>query len=154
MAYSIDRARLVADQLERFAHSHAHQLAGQVANLGFWLDEVAAALRTMDEYPQRFRRLRESQASWVKRHGTVVSEYCPHCGGACEFGPHAPPPPTRIPSEQLGEARDRIRQSCYRFLLRSYRLGLLEEPAVREACERVGVGVEAEDLEREPVQTP
>jgi hypothetical protein len=36
MAWSIDGAAQVADHLERFAHSHAHQLAGQVASLDFW----------------------------------------------------------------------------------------------------------------------
>ncbi|WP_437757882.1 hypothetical protein [Sorangium sp. So ce1389] len=148
MVYSVDRAELLADQLERFAHSNVHQLAGQVANLDFWLDEAAHALRTIDEYPQRFSRLREAQVGWVKAHGTKVSGYCPICGGRCELGPQTPPAPTRIPSEQMEAARGRVRASAYRFLLRCYRSGLLDEAIVRASCERIGVVAETEDLER------
>ena len=148
MAYSIDRAALIADQLERFAHSNAHQLAGHVANLEFWLDEAVHALRTIDDYPGRFRRLRDAQGAWVKAHGTKVSDYCPICGGGCEFGPQAPLPPTRIPSEQMNEARVRLRRSAYRFLLRGHRLRLLDEAALRAACDRIGITAESEDLER------
>ena len=38
MSFSTDVAKLVADQLSRFVTLNPHQLAGQVANLDFWLD--------------------------------------------------------------------------------------------------------------------
>jgi len=60
-SYSIERAALIADQLERLATQNLHQLAGQAANLIFWISEAAHAIRTIDEYPARFRRLREAQ---------------------------------------------------------------------------------------------
>jgi hypothetical protein len=148
MAYTIERAELVANQLERIAHSNLHQLSGQLANLDFWLDEAAHDLRTIDDYPKRFRRLRESQVAWVKAHGTKVSGYCGICGGRCELGPRTPDAPKRIPSEQMDEARKKIRQSVFRLLLRCYRSRLLEEAAVREACGRLGVDVEREDFDR------
>jgi hypothetical protein len=40
MAYTLERAALIASQLERLATSNVHQLAGQFANLDFWLDEA------------------------------------------------------------------------------------------------------------------
>jgi hypothetical protein len=148
MAYSVDRTALLASQFERFAHSNVHQLAGQVANLDFWLEEATYALRMLDEYPQRFRRLRDAQLGWVKAHGTKVSGYCPYCRGGCEFGPQTPPAPTRIPAEQVEEARVGLRTSAYRFLMRCYRCGLLDQAAVLAACERIGIVAEPEDLEQ------
>ncbi len=150
MAYSIDRAVLLADQLERLAHSNVHQLAGQAANLDFWLDEAVHSLRVIEDYPQRFRRLRDSQVAWVEAHGTKVSGYCSICAGGCELGPRTPEPPSRIPSEQMDEARSRVQRSAYRLLLRCYRAGLLDEAIVRAACDRIGLIAEPEDLERPP----
>jgi hypothetical protein len=150
MAYSIDRAVILADQLERFAHSNVHQLAGQIANLDFWLDEAVHSLRVIEDYPPRFRRLRDAQVAWVEAHGTKVSGYCPIGMGGCELRPSKPEPPSRIPSEQMAEARSRVQRSAYRFLLRSYRAGLLDEAAVRAACDRIGLVAEPEDLERPP----
>jgi hypothetical protein len=146
MAYSIERAGLIAAQLEKFAHAQVHQIAGQLANLDFWLDEAAAALRVLDDYQARFRALRDAQVAWVKRHGTMVSDYCPHCDGGCEFGPRPPDPPRRIPSEDLDGARLQVRRAAYRLLLRYHRVRLLTEAEVQAACDRLGVTLEREDL--------
>jgi hypothetical protein len=54
VSYSIQRANLIADQLERLATQNTHQLAGQVANLDFWVSEAVAAISTIDDYPVRF----------------------------------------------------------------------------------------------------
>ncbi len=40
LAYTIDQATLLASQLERLATAGAHQIAGQFANLEFWLAEA------------------------------------------------------------------------------------------------------------------
>jgi hypothetical protein len=148
MAYTIERAVLIASQLERLAHAQLHQLAGQVANFDFWLDEAVQTLATIDDYPRRFQRLRESQLAWVRAHGTRVSGYCPICGGGCEFDPQTPTPPWRLQSEELEAARSKVRQSAYRLLLRCHRSRLLDEAAVRAACDRLGLTAEPEDLER------
>lgn len=151
MSYSIKRATQIADQLERLATQNAHQLAGQVANLNFWISEAVLAISTIDDYPVRFRRLRDAQIGWVKAHGTKVSDYCLHCGGACEFGPQTPEPPQRIPTKDLAAARDLVRRAARRYLLRLYRAHFLDEDRVRGACAEVGVGVETEDFDRDPV---
>jgi hypothetical protein len=150
MSYSTKRAALIADQLERLATQNAHQLAGQVANLDFWISEAADALRVIDEYPARFRRLRDAQVAWVKAHGTKVFGYCPICGGACEFGPETPAPPVRIAAEDFAKARDALRRAAHRYLIRLYRARLLDAAAVRQACDVLGVGLEAEDLTGAP----
>lgn len=148
MAYSIDQANAVADQLEKFTTSYVHHLAGQVANLDFWLEEVGHALRVIDGYQRRFTLMRDAQSAWVTAHGTVVHGYCPICRGACEFGAAAPPPPTRIASQELDAARRRLKDAAYQFLLRCHRAGLLDEISLRAACARVGTSVDDADLER------
>jgi hypothetical protein len=44
MPYSSDIAMLLAEQLAKFATLNRHQLAGQVANIDFWLGEVRHCL--------------------------------------------------------------------------------------------------------------
>lgn len=152
MSYSTERAALIATQLERLSTQNAHQLAGQLANLEFWIEEAVAAIRVIDGYPERFRRLRATQGEWVKAHGTKVSGYCPFCRGACELGPQTPEPPRRIPAEDLDRARESVRTAGRRYLLRLYRAHLLEESAVRRACDAVGIALENQDLVRDAPQ--
>ena len=146
--YSIARAELVADQIGRFATQHIHQLAGHHANLAFWMSEAVTALRAIDEYQARFRRLRDAQLSWVQAHDTKVTRYCPMCGGACEFGPQTPPRPHRIPSQDLSAARTAVRSAVRQFLMRLFHAGFLSESDVRREADLVGEPVEAEDFER------
>src|SRR5450432_4518968 len=98
MVYSIERADQVANQLEKFSTSFAHQVAGQFANLTFWLDEVVHAITVIDAYAKRFAAMAEGQREWVAKHDTVVGSYCPYCRGACEFDPGLSPPaaPRRV----------------------------------------------------------
>jgi hypothetical protein len=147
MSYSIKRAELLADQLERLATQHTHQLAGQHANLQFWLSEAVAAIRTLDEYPTRYRQLRDTQLAWVREHATKITRYCPICCGPCEFGPQTPARPYRIPSEELSAARDAVRRAARRLLLRLYHAEFVTEAELREAADLVGAAVEREDLE-------
>ena len=50
MSFSTDIAELVANQLSRFVTLNRHQLAGQAANLEFWVVQVRLALDTIDGY--------------------------------------------------------------------------------------------------------
>jgi len=149
MAYTTERAVAVAKQLDKFTTSFAHQLVGQFANLAFWLDEVERALAMLDEYPQRFARLRDAQRDWVVAHGTLVGEFCAHCGGACELAPgkQSPVAPKRIDSRELEDARHALKASVYRFLLRCYRARLHDEDALRAACERLDISVDPTELD-------
>ncbi len=148
MSYTIEQAAVLAGQLERLATSGVHQIAGQFANLEFWLKEAEHVLATIDDYPRRFRQLRDAQTAWVTAHGTQVLGYCAHCGGCCELGQRAPAAPTRISSDELDLARRGVGKGCYQLLLRCHRAHLLAESELRAACDRVGVTLETEDLER------
>lgn len=147
MSYSVERAALIAKQLERLATQNVHQLAGQVANLDFWISEASQALRVVEDYPARFRRLRDAQVGWVKAHGTKVSGYCPICAGACEFGPQTPEPPQRTSSDELANACKAVRDGMRRYLMRLYRAQLIDENRVRHACTELDINLEPEDLE-------
>lgn len=146
--YSIARAELIADQIGRFATQHLHQLAGHNANLGFWISEAASALRAIDEYQRRFKRLQGAQLAWVREHDTKITSYCEICRGGCEFDPQTPDRPQRVPSQDLSASRDAVRRTVRQFLVRLYRAGFITEVEVRQHAETVGAAIEPEDLER------
>jgi hypothetical protein len=145
--YSIARAELIADQIGRFASQHVHQLAGHHANLEFWLAEAASAVRALDEYQQRFKRLQEAQLAWVREHDTKLPRYCAVCRGACELGPETPDRPHRVPSEERDAARDAVRRAVRQFLLRLFKAGFVSVEEVRRGADTVGASIEQEDLE-------
>lgn len=147
-AYSTDRADRVAAELERFANAYDYMVAGQVANLDFWLLEVEQALAAIDGYNSRFRRLADAQHDWISRHHVVVGTYCPQCGGRCEFddGLKGPRPPRRVPSHEFEASRRRVRDAAYNFLVRAHRIGALDGPTLREASERLDLSIDPGDL--------
>ncbi len=146
MVYSIDRADAVADQLEMLASGYIHQLVGHYANVDFWLDEVRHAIHVLDDYERRFRLLHAAQTKWIDDHGTAVPELCGICRGACEFGPFKPKPPKRIPPRERDDARQRLRDAAYHFLLRCHRAGFMSRAELKEACSSVGTSVDLADL--------
>lgn len=148
VAYSLDHAAFVASQLEKLATQNVHQLRGQFANLDFWLGEAEHAIRILDDYPKRFIQMRDAQLGWVYAHGTLVSGYCPFCGGPCDLGPSPPGAPKRIPSSKLDAARRSVRDAAYHFLRRLYRAKWIDDVRLRAACEQVGTSMDIEDLER------
>lgn len=148
MAFINDRADAVASMLEKFATAHAYQVAGQYANIDFWIAETLHALGAIADYENRFERLSAVQREWVDAHKVVVGSYCPACDGQCEFDPDLKPPraPTRIPSKGRNDASRRLKDAFYFFILRCYRLNLVGETELREICTRIGTSVEARDL--------
>jgi hypothetical protein len=151
MAYSIDRAALVTKQLERLATLSAHQLAGQLENLDFWLDESLAALEVLDDYPRRFERLRGGQQRFIDAHKLRTSGFCSPCGGACEFGPQTPRGASRVPAEQLQDARRALREAGYSLFLRLYKSRWIDEARLRAECTRLGASIDRADLETVPL---
>ena len=150
MAYIIDQADDVASMLEKFTTAHAYQVAGQFANLEFWMGETLHALEALSNYDDRFARMSTAQEMWIGNHNVVVGSYCPMCKGQCEFEPDLKPPraPTMIPSKARGDAVRRLRDAMYFFLVRCFRMNLIDENALRDVCERVGTSVAALDLVR------
>ncbi|WP_406699634.1 hypothetical protein V5E97_12310 [Singulisphaera sp. Ch08] len=141
MAYSADVAKLLTDQLSRFITVNRHQLAGQMANLKFWMGEVRHCLGVIDGYPQRFERLKRAQTTYVANHGTV--EYL--LDDPRETTTTATPP-RRVPHRELVEARRLLCDSAYRFLVRGFNENHFDEATLRETCRSLGLGIEAGDL--------
>ena len=150
MAFINDRADAVASMLEKFTTAHAYQVAGQYANIDFWIAETLHALDALADYENRFDRLSAAQRKWVDAHDVVVGSYCPMCGGQCEFDPdlRPPRPPTKIPSKGRNDSSRRLKDAFYFFILRCYRMNLVDESTLRDTCTRVGTSVEARDLVR------
>jgi len=146
MSYSIAKAALIADQLSRLSTQHAHQLAGQASNLAFWMAEAAAAIAVIDDYPARFRRLRDAQVAWVSAKNVRVPHYCPVCQGECEFSPSTPEPPHRIPSQEFSAARAQVRAAAAQLLLRLHRATLLEASELARYVRELDLPIEPEDL--------
>jgi hypothetical protein len=148
VSYSTDRADLLTSALGRMASLHAHQLAGQAANIDFWVQEASGALQALDEYPERFRRLHEAQVTWVEVNQTRII-HCPICRAPCEFGAAKPSKPRRVPSKAIENSRGKLRKEMRHFLLRLFRLGVLGETTIREQCEVLQIPLEPEDFTHE-----
>ena len=147
MIYTIEKANLISEQLRRFTHSYAHYVAAQFANIDFWLHEVQESLKTIDEYYKRFNNIREAQEKWVASHGTIVFDYCPICGGKCELSDgRIPSPPVRVSSSELKATRKELVDSTYFFLLRCYRMRLLNDTTLETKCEEIGISIDPLDL--------
>jgi hypothetical protein len=121
-------AKLVADQLSRFVTLRPHQLAGQAANLDFWLAQVRHALRVIDGYGVRFVRMEGGQQHYVAAHDTKLSEVGP--AGVEE---RRPPPPRRISDRELRQARRALIEAATRFLERCRAEGLVADAVVSAA---------------------
>jgi hypothetical protein len=135
VSFSTDMAKLVADQLSRFVTLNRHQLAGQVANLDFWLAQVRHALSVIDGYGVRFVRMHAAQELYVSQHGTTEFTL-----GAADFtAEHRASPPRRIPDRELQKARRALVEAVSRFVERCRRDGLISEPQLSEAFQTLGI---------------
>ena len=147
MIYTIEKANLISEQLRRFTSGYAHHVAGQFANIDFWIHEVQEAIKTIEEYNKRFNNIRDEQKRWIESHQTVTYDYCPLCGGKCELSNGHPSPPERISSNELKTAQKELVDSTYFFLLRCYRMRLLNKNDLEAKCKEIGSGVDPLDLE-------
>lgn len=128
MSFSTAMAKLVEDQLSRFVTLRPHQLAGQAANLDFWLAQVRHALECLDGYGVRFVRMEGGQQQYVTSHNTKLSEVGP--AGTEE---HRPPLPRRIPDRELRQARRALVEAATQFLKRCQKEGFVSESLVSAA---------------------
>ena len=141
MSFSTDLARVVSDQLSRFVTLNRHQLAGQVANLDFWMSQARHALETLDGYGVRFIRMETAQEQYVSDHGTT--EYALEVDYPVA---RKAAPPHRIPDRELRKARKALIESAYRFLVRCRKEGLISLEQISAARETLGVGSDGEPL--------
>ena len=144
MAYSSDIANIVADQLAKLVTLNRHQLAGQVANLDFWLGEVRHCLEVIDGYNRRFDQLKAAQKNYVTKHRTVEFDTGkPWCSGNLE---RPASKVRRVPDDELSEARCKLCDATCRFLVRCCKEGMIPESVLLENCAQLGIRVEPRDL--------
>lgn len=139
-------ANLVAHQLSRFVTLNRHQLAGQVANLDFWMAQVRHCQQVIDGYGERFSRLKDAQAKHTKEHHT--DEFMlddPY--DEAEQSPY-PTPPRRVSHVEMRDARRSVCDAAYHFLVRCFNEGFITEKALRSTCDELGISVAVSDLRR------
>jgi hypothetical protein len=141
MAYSSDIARILTDQIRKFATLNRHQLVGHVANLDFWIDEVQHCLAVIDGYNRRFERMKAAEMKHISERGTVEFSLDDPCCTQMRSSP-----PRRVPSKELGEARRHLCDATYRFLIRCLHEKLIDEATLRRTCEGLDIGIEISDL--------
>jgi hypothetical protein len=141
MSYSSEIAGILEQQLAKWVTLNRHQLAGHVANLDFWLDEVHHALGVIDGYGPRFERLKAAELKYASEHTTT--EFLLRDPRHTE---RSPAPPRRVPHSELSEARRSLCDAAYHFLVRCFNEELIAESKLREACDRLGISIEARDL--------
>jgi hypothetical protein len=134
-------AELITDQVSRFVTLNRHQLAGHVANLAFWMAEVRHCLQVLDGYGKRFRLMKAAQEKHVAEHHTIEFDLDDPC---CTQGKAGPP--RKVPGSELKEARVALSEATRRFLVRCLRERLIDEPALRKACDESGIGFDPADL--------
>lgn len=147
MIYTIEKATRVTELLQKFTTGYSHHVAGHYANIDFWLHEVSESLKTIDAYNMRFNVMKETQKQWVRKHDIRVFDYCPYCEGKCEFDDGVPPPPIRTSRLDLKEARKQVVDAMYYFLLRCYRIGLLDKTELAQKYDIIGTSIEPSDIE-------
>ena len=140
MPYSTAVADLLAGQLSRLVTLNRHQLAGQAANLPFWLAEVAHAFEVIDRYGERFVRLEAAQEAYTTAHGTkefhLPADEFTHRGVRAQ-------PPKRVPDNVLRKSRRALADATHRFLSRCLADGLVTDHDFRQHCDQLGLAADA-----------
>ena len=128
MSFSTDIAELVAKQVSRFVALNRHQLAGQAANLDFWLGQVRNALAAIDGYGVRFVRMTGAQEQYTAAHETI--EFAPE---ADYYTAGRAQPPRRVPERELQKARRALVEAATAFLRRCRDDDLISDAELGEA---------------------
>ncbi|NRB64917.1 MAG: hypothetical protein HRU40_18165 [Saprospiraceae bacterium] len=151
MIYTVERANLISEQLRKFTDSYAHMVAGQFANIDFWIDEVINSVRAIDEHSMRFEKMCEAQIKWIEEKEVRVPNYCHICNGICELSEQhykKPELPKNRSKGEKKESRKKLVDSTYYFLIRCFKIGLLNEEELKIYCNKIGISVDLYDLKK------
>jgi hypothetical protein len=155
MAYSIEIADVVSRTVGKFVTLNSYQLAGHLANLDFWIRQVANALDAIDGYSNRQRTLELAQKRYISTHDT--RRFSEEQMALYREFPDEPayepgtvrPDRWRIDSETLKTKRREVVDSFYRFMLRCHKERLVSDDRAKEVLSECGIGVEPGDFRRE-----
>lgn len=144
MAYFVEISKVLAKTLEKFSTLNRYQLAGHVANLDFWSEEVRHCLGVIDGYRSRFDAMKAAQAGHTSEHQVISFDRADPWFDTA----HPVEPPKRIPDTEIKDARRSLCDAFYRFVVRCYNEQLLDKPGLERAADFIGIGIEASDLKR------
>lgn len=149
MIYTIEKANLISERLRKFTDSYAYMVAGQFANIDFWIDEITNSIKAIDEHNLRFEKMCEAQKKWVEEKNVRVPDYCHICNGICELSEQhykKPELPKQRAKTEKKESRKELVDSAYYFLVRCFKIGLLSKEEFKEYCNQIGTSVDLNDL--------
>jgi hypothetical protein len=142
MAYTLEIADAVIRTVGKFRTLNAYQLAGHVANLDFWADEVRHALAVIDGYSRRDSVRKKSERTHIGSHMTrrftaqeksLYNEF-----EDAESLSSARPDDYRIDANEIKAKRQQVADALYRFLKRCHKEDLLSGVKAKEcltSCE-------------------
>lgn len=148
MIYSAEKENLISEQLKKFTSGYTHHVVGHFANIDFWINEAKEALNVINDHKHRFDSMYNAQKKWIEEHQPVVHEYCPMCGGKCEFSDGKPTLPEFKHKRVLADAKKDLADAAYFFLVRCFRIGLLTKEALKEKCDLIETSIDPNDLKK------
>ena len=149
MIYTTKRAILITKQLRKFTDSYAYMVAGQFANIDFWMNETVSSIRAIDEHNMRFEKMCEAQKKWIEDKNVSVPDYCSICNGICELSEQhykKPELPRNRAKNEKKESRKELIDSAYYFLVRCFKIGLLNQEELKGYCSKIGTSIDPYDL--------
>ncbi|MCE2962852.1 MAG: hypothetical protein ACK5UE_03350 [Chitinophagales bacterium] len=149
MIYTVEKAILVTNQLKKFKDSYAFMVAGQFANIDFWMNEVMSGLKAIDEHNMRFEKMYKAQKKWTEEKNVKVPDYCSICNGICELSNKhyiKPELPKNSAKKEKIDSRKELINASYYFLVRCFKLELLDENLFREYCHCIGTSIDPNDF--------
>lgn len=149
MIYTIERANLISKRLRKFTDSNDYMVAGQFANIDFWIEETVNSIKSIDEHNVRFKKMYEAQKKWIDEKNVSVPDYCDICDGICEFSDQhykKPELPKQRAKNEKKVSRKELVNSAYYFLVRCFRIGLLNEEELKDYCNQIGTSIDVYDL--------
>jgi hypothetical protein len=124
MTYTEQVAESLASTLEKIVSLAEADFAGHVANIDFWLAEVGHVRRLIDEYDERFQRMRKARSE----HVASIPRLMTRDGGTFGATPDPGPPlKAGMRRDAANELRRRIATATSAIVARSLSIGLISE---------------------------
>ncbi|RYG47861.1 hypothetical protein EON79_06195 [bacterium] len=133
MAYVENITQPLIKTLGHTAGLPIHQLAGHAANLEFWVGEVAHAFEVIDGYPQRFRKMQQSQRRYSEENGRPYGWGSPVRSGTQDH--------------ELKELRRQVAEAMVRVLSRCHKHGLIDDAELERLSHKLSLS--PENIKRE-----
>lgn len=150
MIYTVEKANLISERLRKFTDSDDYMIAGQFANIEFWIEEVVYSIKAIDEHNKRFEKMYNSQKLWIEEKNVSVPNYCHICDGICELTDQhykKPELPKQRANQEKKEARKELIDSAYYFLIRCFKTNLLNIEELKMYCNKIGTSIDPVDMD-------